>query len=155
MKGMTLPLLTMLLVGCATPAKQFGTVDAILPDGAERSFVVYENGKAPTAVREALTNIGFTERDDARFRVEVGFSVRPDDLALLSSDDTRSTQILSPASDATISLCRKRAYVLTLAFIDTQSGQVISRSGATMSRCRENLEEMLPHLAQTALPFEG
>jgi len=154
MKMMALSTLTLLLAGCASPAKHFGDSVSRLPDVAERGFRL-EGKEAPQrAVRDALMDAGLEIRDNAGLFVQVGFSIRPGTLAVLSTDDAGSTRILSPASKDTISLCNKQAYVLTLAFVDTQSGKLVSRSGATMSRCQGAPAEVLPKLARAALSFQ-
>lgn len=153
MKIIALSALTLLVASCAAPAKHFGDVDGRLSDSAVRSFALQDESEASAAVRDALIDAGFDEREDGRLRVEVGFSIRPDDLAVLARDGFKSTQVLSPPSESSISLCDKEAYVLTLAFIDTSSGKVVSRSGATMSRCSGEPAEILRKLARAALPF--
>jgi hypothetical protein len=150
-KGLTVLFPVMFAGACATPAKHFGDAGIVPPAGDARSFTVSEAGEAAAAVRQAMRDAGFEEREDARFRVEVGFAVRPRDLELVSAG--RPAQAGPPADDRAISFCRKQAYVLTLALVERESGAVASRSGAAMSRCRGTPAELLPRLAQSALPF--
>ncbi|MGE4340799.1 MAG: hypothetical protein AB7E55_33335 [Pigmentiphaga sp.] len=146
--------LILLLASCAVPATHFGDMgsDNDFSEFKERSFVLSDGGAAGKTVRTALINAGFEERDNARLRVEIGFSIRPVDLALVSTSSEGASHMLSPAAKPTISLCHKHAYVMTLAFVDRRSGKVISRSGATLSRCRGAPAEILSELAHAALP---
>ena len=62
---------------------------------------------------------------------------------------------ISPGTRRTLGFCKKRAYVLTIAFVERQSGKIRSRSGATLGRCSESLDQIMPELARAALHVEG
>lgn len=142
------PLAVVLLGGCAIPPAQFGTGKS---DAPARSFVLSGNDQAFAAVRHALVADGYEEREDGELRVEVGFAVRPTDLAVLAPAEGQEGAVLSPAAAQAFALCKRQAYVLTLAFVERGSGAVASRRGATMPRCSGTLAEILPILVHTAL----
>lgn len=149
----TLFLMSLAVAGCTPSATHFGDLGQSTPDSEARIFAINQEGIARDAVAEALTDAGHIERSDAPLEVEIGFAVRPIELSLVSTSEEAPARILSPAAKRSISLCQRRAYVLTLAFVDLDTGEVLSRSGATTSRCKGTASEVLPELARAALPF--
>lgn len=143
-----------LLVGaCGIRAEHFGDAGAQLPLPSERSYTVSGDGEATDAVRAALRDAGFAERADAPLRIDVGFAIRPRRLAVVTADADGAQDVLSPSADKVLSLCSRQAYVLTLAFVERDSGRIASRSGATLTRCDGTPDEIMPRLARAALPF--
>lgn len=144
-------MLAMALGACASSAKQFGAPATPLTVGNAHDFTMAQNGLAAAAVRQVLLAAGFQDRKDAAFRVEVGFATRPRKLAVLSSGDTAPLTVVSPATEKSLSFCRRQAYVLTVALIERRTGKVGMRSGATISRCHGEPSDVLPLLARAAL----
>ena len=143
--------LMMLVAGCATPAKRFGEAPPQVSQGSERTFRMSDDSMASQAVRRVLSSTGFTEAENADLLVEVGFSVRPKELKIAATGEGGEPKILSPSAGKMPRLCRERAFVLNVAFVSMSSGEVSSRSGATMVRCEADHEVVLDQLAQTAL----
>jgi hypothetical protein len=110
-----------------------------------------EDATAAAAVRDALIAAGFQETKDAPQRVEVGFAVRPRKLAVTASGTADAPLVISPRGKAPPSLCRRQAYVLTVAMVDSATGAVRERTGATVSRCRGTAATVLPMLAKAAV----
>lgn len=151
----TLVLLSLIVAGCTPSATHFGDVSQPPAYSAARIFAINQDGIARDAVAEALTEAGYIERGDAPLKVEIGFAIRPTELALVSVSEEGLARILSPAAKRSISFCQRQAYVLTLAFVDSGTGEVLSRSGATISRCKGTPSEVLSGLARAALPSPG
>lgn len=144
-----------LLVGCIDSPHQFGTPLSTRLQGSRPSFSMDGAGPPQEAVREALIRAGLKENSAGDFRVEVGFSARPRNLSLYTRDAASSSEMISPGTRRSLGFCKKQAYVLTLAFIDSRSGQVVSRSGATQGRCSRDLARIMPQLVEAALDMEG
>lgn len=109
-----------------------------------------EDAAAAAAVRDTLIAAGFEEENGAPQRVEVGFAVRPRKLAV-TSGTADATLVISPRGKAPPSLCRRQAYVLTVAMVDSATGAVQERTGATVSRCHGTAAAVLPMLAKAAV----
>lgn len=154
MKSAVLAALALLASGCAMPASHFGYAPGT-PAGPERTFMLAEQGEAPGAVRIALEGAGWRETPDAHYRVEVGYAVRPHDIAVAASKEHISAEPLSPAAKGGFSLCARQAHVLTLSFVDRERGTVVSRGGASLVRCRHKHSGILPALARAAVPPSG
>jgi hypothetical protein len=148
-------LLPMLALGsCAAPVTHFG--DASVGAAGQPFAMAPGDGTAgvAAAVREALIVAGFREARDAPQRVEVGFAVRPRKLAVTAPGAANAAAVISPRGKAPPSLCRRRAYVLTVAMVDVATGTVRERSGATVSRCHGTAAAVLPVLAKVAVTPE-
>lgn len=146
-----LPLL--LLAGCAGSPRPFGDARLPPPLAAGTTFTVEGEGPAVAAVRQALVNAGHAEKRDGDWRVEVGFAIRPTNLAVSTPQSESPATPISPGTRPSLAFCKKQAYVLTLAFVDSRTGKVASRRGATTGRCSGDVDTILPGLARTALGF--
>lgn len=136
------------LGACASSPVHFGDAG---PQAADRSFAMSDQSAAGTAVRRALVDAGYREQDNGKLRVEVGFALRPRDLAVVAPGEQQSPQVISPATGRSLSLCKRQAYVLTIAFVDRATGKITSRGGSTIARCSGTAADVLPQLARTAL----
>lgn len=138
----------LLLVACAAPPMHFGNAGL---GGSDRSFTMSDESEAAAHVRQALVDAGYQEESRAKFRVEVGFSVRPRGLSVVAPSDGKVSRIVSPATKRSLSMCKRQAYVLTVAFVERATGTIASRGGSTIARCEGTPAEVLPRLAQTAI----
>lgn len=141
------------LSACATPVVRDGTA---WPDQAgafrDRSFFMARDGNAPDlvaarqAVKGELVRRGFRERDDAPYRVDVGFAIAPGRIAVQAGDDVpRASPPPVPA------LCRRRQFVLSVAMMDRADGQVLLRGSAKARRCTDSAVDIIPELARVAI----
>lgn len=146
----------LLLAGCAGSPRTFGDRQAAPALREGGGFTLATQGPASAAVGAELVRAGFNESASGDYRVEVGFAIRARDLSLTTfPGDARATTI-SPGTRPALRLCKRQAYVLTVAFVDRTSGRVIARRGATTGRCSGPLEEVLPKLARTVIgPMSG
>lgn len=142
------------LGACAPSPERFGDAPVSMPPPSGRGFILSQDGAAAAAVRSALVEAGLQPSDEGALRVDVGFAIRPNRLAVNADPLPPSERqvVVSPAGRRTLSFCRRQAYVLTISFADSRTGRLLSRSGATLSRCRADLAEALPVLARLALP---
>jgi len=138
----------LLIAACAPAVRPFG--DAPPPAAAQPRFSIGETRRADVAdaVRDALHAAGYREAQDAPMRVEIGFAIRPPGVTV---GDAGGATIVSPPAPRAIGLCRRQAYVLTLAMIDRASGTVLRRSGAITARCDGKEAALLPALARAAV----
>jgi hypothetical protein len=143
--------LAVLLPACAAPVRPFG---ALATPGQDRSFAMATGGtaEADAAVRDALVAAGYQAAADARYRIEVGLAVRaPRTQVMAAAGDAKALQPLAPVSSPP-GLCRRRSYVLSIAFVERASGRVAARGGAVTSRCgKAGDAALLPLLAKAAL----
>lgn len=140
------------LGACAAPITHFGDVPTGMADADQRfAMAPSEDAAAAAAVRDALTAAGFQEESGAPQRVEVGFAVRPRKLAVTAPGAADAPAVISPRGKAPPSLCRRQAYVLTVAMVDVATGAVRERTGATVSRCHGTAVAVLPILAKAAI----
>lgn len=146
-----LPLL--LLAGCAASPRPFGDTHLPPPLAAGATFTLEGEGPAVAAVRQTLVDAGRVEKRDGDWHVEVGFAIRPTNLAVSTPQGESPAIPISPATRPSLAFCKKQAYVLTLAFVDPGTGKVASRRGATTGRCSGDVDAILPGLARTALGF--
>lgn len=109
-------------------------------------------GASDAAVRDALLASGYRAAPDGHYRVEVGFAVRIPRLDVIAAGGSgQDMRPLAPVSSPP-GLCRRRSYVLSIAFIDRASGRVAARGGAVTSHCTRSADpELLPRLAKAAL----
>lgn len=144
-----LPLL--LLAGCTGSPRPFGDARLPPPLAADATFAVAGEGPAADAVRQALVNAGYSEKTGGDWQIEVGFAVRPTNLAVSTPQGDEAALPISPGARPSLAFCKKQAYVLTVAFIEPKTGKVASRRGATTGRCSSDVDAILPGLTRTAL----
>lgn len=142
------------LAACTPTVRHFGNAPpSPSAPGAAQRFTIAPgaDGSVAAAVRGALVAAGFQEAEDAPLRVELGFAIRTRRLEVAAPGQAGAEDIVSPAAKASLALCHRQAYVLTLAMVDRATGAVTHRTGATTSRCDGTREAVLPLLARTAL----
>jgi hypothetical protein len=141
---------TLGLGACAAPVQRLGGPAADWPSGARFVMAVSGGGgNAATAVRDALVARGFRPAEDGRYRVEVGFAIRPRQVRVTGPADTLA---LSPSLGGGLSLCLRRTYVLSIALVERTTGAVAVRTGAATSRCGDSAGSVMPRLVAAALP---
>lgn len=147
-----------LLMGCAAPIQRFGIA---APSGASLADARFTMAAAPNghdrdharvadAVRKALLQRGYQEVADGPLRVEVALAVAPVSVGV-ALPNTDETKIDSRSKWPTLGLCKRQRYVLSVAIIGRATGNVVSRASASLKRCRDGVDEMLPALAAAAL----
>ena len=154
-KNVVSVLCVMAVSGCASSAERFGAMATPSAESGIRSFYMPQNDMAAQAVRRALLDLGYEDRNDGAFRVDVGFAVRERQISVSHIDKTGRAEIVSPDGEVRLNLCDAQSYVLTVALVERSSGRITTRSGATMSRCHAPSSEILPVLARTALEGEA
>lgn len=122
---------------------------------SSRSFVLgaapsgYDRfqAQASAAVRDALVLRGLQPSQDARYRIDVGFAIGPGIVDVLPAGES------PPAAARAIGpvLCKRRKFTLSVTMVDRSDGRLLFRSGATLSRCGDATDQILPALAQAAL----
>jgi hypothetical protein len=156
-RGLWLAGPALLLAGCASPIRPFGTLAIPAGDESGRTFamVTGKTAEADAAVREALLAAEYRVAADARYRVEVGFAVRGSRIDVVAANGGQDMRPLAPVSRRP-GLCRRQSYVLSVAFVEQASGRVAARGGAVTSRCgRRPDADLLPRLARAALANAG
>jgi hypothetical protein len=152
--GLLLAGLSLFPSGCAAPVRPFGAL-AMNPAGdAGRSFTTVTTASAQgadKAVREALVAAGYHQSSEAPYRVEVGFAVRPRRVDVAAAGAERSMPASAAVPAMPRGLCKRRSYVLSIAFVDAH-GRVLARGGAITARCGNTAgSDILPLLARAAL----
>jgi len=146
----------LLLAGCAGSPRTFGDPQATPALREGGAFTLATQDPASAAVGAELVRAGFTESAAGDYRVEVGFAIRARDLSLTTLQGETPATTISPGAKPALRLCKRQAYVLTVAFVERTSGKVIARRGATTGRCSGPVEEVLPKLARTVIgPLGG
>jgi hypothetical protein len=145
----------LLLAGCAGSPRMFGDPQAAPALREGGGFTLATQGPASTAVSAELVRAGFTESAAGDYRVEVGFAIRARDLSLTTLQGETPATTISPGTRPALRLCKRQAYVLTVAFVERTSGKVIARRGATTGRCSGPVEQVLPKLARTVVSPMG
>ncbi len=148
------------LAGCVAPIEQSDLImgQASAPPSTSFTLAGTDIGTPITAeareeVRRALIAAGLHEDPAAPVRVDVGFAVARKTFQV-ALPDARPV----PNDPEGIATCRRSQYVLSVAMIARDNGQVLFRGTATAHRCARSVHKALPLLANAALsgsPWTG
>jgi hypothetical protein len=149
-----------LVTGCVAPIEQSDLIvgQASAPPSTSFTLAGVDSStpigtEAREEVRRALIAAGLHEDPAAPVRVDVGFAVARKTFQV-ALPDARPV----PNDPQGIATCRRGQYVLSVAMIARDSGQVLFRGTATAHRCARSAHKALPLLANAALsgsPWTG